>query len=308
MDIDLFLLNKLTQIKDANSGPNASGVMPAFVSNDDTVQPTATNKPIVNIWSTNCRSSSPTGTWSNTHPVSGESFYSYDQNVSDRWVKFWMPQSQMGQTQTNVVSMNTDEAGHDRTGGIQFAAGGTCGVTQFNPSQNMSTSYTPLMTRIMFLKNTTNSAINYTPYFWTSCTYNSGYDGASLTYYVPNAAKYGDVTGVSSSQGWSYQSNTWVTQTSGSAFSIPAKTTVAVVLHASQGYWTSTYSIYWCYQHNGFYNLQTMPAGIVCDLKASLAYVTQRDTDFLTPTTTKFTESDVVKFYNNIATTYGENE
>lgn len=306
MDFDLFLLNKLSQIKDKRSGPSSAGVMPAMLPNDDSVEANKEEKPLATIWNTTCRSSTPTQTWNNS--LNGENFYAYDNGTSSRFQKFFMPAVSSAESSTATYNMRTDSLSHDVTQGIQFAGAGTCGVQQFNPSQNYNTSYSPVMTRIMFIKNTTDAAISYTPYFWCSSQWSSGYDGASLTYYVPNSDTYSGVTGVNTSSGWSYQSSSWIVQTNGSALSIPANTTVALVLTNSCNSWTSTYSIHWVYQHSGFYNLQAMPQGLECDLKATLAYATMRDDDYLEVNANRFTESDIVKFYNNVGLLYGENQ
>ena len=306
MDMDLFLLNKLSQIKDANKGGNTAGLIPAMLRNDDGVQPTDTNKPIASIWSTNTRSSSPTNTWSTS--LNGTNFYAYDNGTASRFIKFFAPAAGINDSNAPNYRMHCDSMSHDATRGIAFAGGATMGVTQMCPSQSWNTSYSQLMFRIMFVKNVTDAAISFTPYVWYSNHWSSGYDGASLTYYVPNAANYADVTGITTSAGMSSTTAAWSTNTAGSAFTVPARSTVALVLTNTQPQWTSTYSISWTYQNNGFYNLQAMPTGLECDLKATLAYATMRDSNFLQTNANNFEESDVVKFYNNIATLYGENE
>jgi len=304
MDMDLFLLNKLSQLKDGNSGGGNASAMGAYLSNDASINTNNNYAPIASIYSNNCRASSPTETWSSSMPFGN--FYTYNSDDNSKINRFFMAKERVSENLNARYHMHSDESGHEALGGIQWADGRAVGCAHFIQQHNHNTSYSPFITRIMFIKNTTVSDITWNPHVQFSCKYASGHDGASHTYYMPNAANYSEVTSVQMVTNWQYTSNTWNGTASTGNITIPAGRTVALVLQNSLQEWTSTYNVYWIYGHSIFYNLATMPAGLRCDLKATLAYQTMRDVTSYSGGN-GYTATDIVKFFNNIGTVYGDN-
>ena len=298
MQTDLFLLNKLSQIKDKLSGGGGEAI-PGYLPVDSTIEPVQDDRPMVSIHSTNTRGSNPSGTWNSALNGTNFAVYSHD------YRGFFFPSQSTIQNSVHAFQSAQDPNHHEATTGVAWASGGMTGSDLFIDSQNYSTSYSPIMSRIMFIKNTTDAAISWTPYVYYSSQYSSGYDGVSATVYTPNNPNFTDVTSVARNNVHTYTSTAWRATSACSAISIPANTTIAITLLNSCNSWTNTYNIYWVYGHNGFYNLQSMPAGLECDLKATQAYLTMRVSDYSSDTTK--TEADVVKFFNYVGNIYGNN-
>lgn len=304
MDMDLFLLNKLSQLKDGNSGGGNASSMGAYLSNDASVNTDNDYAPIASIYASNCRASSPTETWSTTAPFGN--FYTYNSDDPSKINRFFMAKERTSENLNARYHMHSDESGHDAVGGIQWSDGHAMGCAHWFPQHNYNSSYSPFLTRILFMKNTTASDIIWNPHVQFNSQWSSGHDGASHTYYVPNAANYSEVTSVQMVTNWQYTSSVWNTTASTGNVTIPARTTVAFVLQNSCNAWTSSYNIHWVWGHNIFYNLHQMPVGLRCDLKATLAYQTMRDTTSYSGSN-GYTQADIVKFFNNIGTVYGDN-
>ena len=304
MDMDLFLLNKLSQLKDGSSGSGATSGSGAYLKNDASINTNNDFAPLATIFGTNVRSSSPSSAWSSSLPYGA--YYNYRNNVNDRNQRFWFPQGSVSGDVSFNYHNRMDSAAHWEMGGIQWADRNAVGIGEFVPSHNFNTSYSPIMSRMLFLKNTTDSDITWQPYGGGSSRYSSGYDGSSFNYWVPNSANYTDVTSVNGYTPWTYSSSSWNFTAGFGNITFPAGTTVAMCLVNSAYDWTSTYSIYWVYGHNYLYNLDTMPVGLRCDLKATLAYQTMRDSNKYTGSN-QYTAADIVTFFNRIGQVYGNN-
>ena len=302
MDIDLFLLNKLDQLKQGGSvsaGGNISDLIPAT----DATTTTDIQKPIATYYGTSVRGATPVGSsWAST--VNGNAFYT--RGAGNQELNFWGPKGQaVFDYQEYSYIKEFEYADHTNSTGIQFADRGTCGIQNMGNSHNHNTSYGPFGARIMFLRNTTTSSINKTVYAWFSSYYSSGYDGTSILSFTPNSSNFTDVTSVQASELYNYTSNTWI-NTASATVTIPAQTTVAVVLTNTFDTWTGVNNSTWCYGHNGFYNLgSTVQGGIECDMRALEMYAKVSNQTYATGATSGDQQSTIVSFFNSIGDVYG---
>lgn len=138
------------------------------------------------------------------------------------------------------------------------------------------TGYGGVTFRVLPIRNTTNSAISTTVYFGYS-SYDT-YNGAACGTYTPSndgsvelGSEYSKVTGGTWTQGFT---NTTNAQTSSSmSVSVPANTTVLVMLITSHNYQTT----YYFDETSNFFNLSTtFKTGLVCDLRMLNALATAR--------------------------------
>lgn len=310
MDMDLFLLNKLDQIKNGGGGTTPiGGAVSRMLSTDDSVTPTDVQKPIATVFSTYNRASTVSDTWSNTNAT--DSLYTYA-GGGNHWQHFWLPLGYNSHFDSSTQNYETqyndkmDYADHDAgCHGLVFADRGVSGVMQMGTVQNYNSSYNAFGSRIMFLKNTTTSSITRNLYFFYSSYWSSGYDGAGVRVFTPNSANFDAVTSVTETNAWSYTSNTWLGSTSCS-ITIPAQTTIAVVLSNTFNNWTSVNNQQWIYGHNGFQNLDsTVYGGIECDLKATEVYLSTANYDYTRSTSTAEERNNIVKFFNHLGRVYG---
>jgi hypothetical protein len=156
-----------------------------------------------------------------------------------------------------------------------------------------STSYGGTSWHIMPVRNTTNAPIVRSLSFMYS-SYGS-YVGAALGTYTPNAAVYSATTGGSWTQAFTTTSQT-ITNTSAS-ITIPANTTVLVMLITSHNYQTT----YYFKESSMFFGLNNFfGTGLVCDQRMLHALATLR-----TPSATN-SVSAPHEIYTGCAAVYGD--
>jgi hypothetical protein len=146
---------------------------------------------------------------------------------------------------------------------------GTAGLAHGKDS-----SYMGFTTNVLFVKNPTASDITATVYTHFSSYWNSGYEGSGCWTAIPNSTNKAATTSLAWTQKFQTTSNSTGTTNSFSQ-SFPAGKTVALVLNASDYYWTGTTYNYYMTRDTWFYNTQFMTAaGLVCDLEmAQTAYM-----------------------------------
>lgn len=155
-----------------------------------------------------------------------------------------------------------------------------------------NTSYGGVSWHVMPVRNTTGAAITRSLSFQYSA-YDT-YNGAALGYYTPNASTYAATTGGAWTQPFT-QTGSTITNTA-SSITIPANTTVLVMLITSHNYQTT----YYFKESSMFFELQTFFAtGLVCDQRMVRALATLR-----TPSATN-TTSAPHEIYTGCATVYG---
>jgi hypothetical protein len=155
-----------------------------------------------------------------------------------------------------------------------------------------NTSYGGVSWHVMPVRNTTGSAITRSLSYMFS-SYDT-YNGAALGYYTPNASTYAATTGGTWTQPYTNTSST-ITSNS-SSITIPANTTVLVMLITSHNYQTT----YYFKESSMFYGLSSFfGSGLVCDLRMLEALATLR-----TPSATN-TTSAPHEIYTGCAAVYG---
>lgn len=155
-----------------------------------------------------------------------------------------------------------------------------------------STSYGGVSWRVMPIRNTTSASITTTVSFMYS-SYDT-YNGAACGVYVPNSATYAATTGGTWTQSFTDTSNT-ITSSSISV-TVPANTTVLVMLVTSHNYQTT----YYFKESSMFFNLSTTFAtGLVCDQRILAALATVRNPSATTSVSTPH------EIYTGAATMYG---
>lgn len=155
-----------------------------------------------------------------------------------------------------------------------------------------ATSYGGTSWHVMPVRNTTGSSITRSLNFMYS-SYGS-YVGAALGTYTPNAATYAATTGGTWAQQFTASNNT-ITNTSAN-ITIPANTTVLVMLITSHNYQTT----YYFKESSMFFGLDTFfGTGLVCDLRMLYSLASLR-----TPSATN-SVSAPHEIYTGCAAVYG---
>jgi hypothetical protein len=154
------------------------------------------------------------------------------------------------------------------------------------------TSYGGVSWHVMPVRNTTNASITKSLSFMYSA-YDT-YNGAGCGYFTPNASTYAATSGGTWTQPFSQTGNT--IDANSISVTIPANTTVLVMLVTSHNYQTT----YYFKESNMFYGLSTFFSnGLVCDLRMLAALATLR-----TPSSTNST-SNPEEIYTGCAAVYG---
>jgi hypothetical protein len=156
-----------------------------------------------------------------------------------------------------------------------------------------NTSYNGTSWHVMAVRNTTGSAITRTLNFYYS-SYDT-YNGAALGVFTPNAATYSGTTGGTWTQPFTATGDTITT--SSASITVPANTTVLVMLITAHKYMTT----YYYKDTNSFYGLSSFfGSGLVCDLRMTNALATLR-----TPSAS-YTTSYPEQIYTGCATVFGD--
>ena len=147
---------------------------------------------------------------------------------------------------------------------LQFSNGARLGQYHDFTHWDNATSSPGFGVRIMPIRNTTGAAISINLYAYASDYYAAGYEGTCLFVLIPNTSTYSTVTTVSATRLAFTQNQTAQNALSGT-YSVPANTTVLVVLCSTDCYQTT----YRFKDTNYFYNLGTTftNAGIICDMR-----------------------------------------
>lgn len=125
-----------------------------------------------------------------------------------------------------------------------------------------ATSYGGVTWRVLPIRNTTATSISTTVYFSYS-SYDT-YNGASCGTFTPSGTSslYSAQTGGTWSQGYTNTSNT--ISNASMSITVPANTTILVMLNTSHNYQTT----YYFDESNSFHNLSTtFSTGLICDLR-----------------------------------------
>lgn len=158
-----------------------------------------------------------------------------------------------------------------------------CGISK-DYTEYASTShrynYPTFNIAVMFIKNTTNAPITRDLSFFYSSYWGSGYEGAQLFTVIPDA-EGADLTDVTYTQVWNVTSS-HASNTSAS-ITIPANTTIAVVLACSEYYHASS-SGYQFSKEIGFFDLPDfLSNGLEIDIPVTQAALTKNMASDISP-------------------------
>jgi hypothetical protein len=156
-----------------------------------------------------------------------------------------------------------------------------------------NSSYGGVSWHILPVRNTTAAPITRSLNFMYS-SYDT-YNGAALGYYTPDSATYSTTTGGTWTQPFSATGTTITSSTA--SITVPANTTVLVMLVTSHNYQTT----YYFKESSMFYALDTFLAGdLICDLRMVQALANLR-----TPSATNAVSAPY-EIYTACATVYGD--
>lgn len=194
---------------------------------------------------------------------------------------------------TSQITYAADFRGlEDRT--IMYSNGGRLGHNYRELFYFLNnTTFGGVSWHVVPVRNTTNAPITRSLSFMYS-SYDTN-NGAALGYYTPNAATYAATTGGAWTQ--TFTATTNVITTSASSITIPANTTVLVMLVTSHNYQTT----YYFKESSMFFNLTSFfGADLVCDLRMLNALSLLR-----TPSATNAVSAPE-EIYTGCAAVYGD--
>lgn len=307
MDMDLFLLNKLSQLKDGNSGGSGGPSGGYLISPHDSSKTNfSTNRqPFYSVYSTNARYAYDNGEWSSSSQSGNFSTSAQYGHQDQRQIFFAASENLDRQSNNKFFNATMENRGYTNSSGrIYHSLYKNCGINQLTHVIRYHDNYPSFGSNIVFLKNPTESTISTTLYFQFSCRYSHSYDGACLIEYTPNNTVYSQVTSVNKNTMWTYTSNTWWT-TSSVSINIGAGQTRAYVLCNGFYYYTGTDNGYWVYEGNNWYNTHVpINAGLVIDNKATQHYLCNRVANY---NGNDGNDSDLVTFWKSLGETFGDN-
>ena len=316
MDMDLFLLNKLAQLK-GTGGSTQTADNSALLDSTDRWEPTVSTNPVYSVFSMVPRTAAISSTeayWSST--LSSNGTYQ-PANTSYQSRHFWGASSALNMHPTTTAAAKQNSPWHKNSTldyGLQFASSmdDMVYIDVHDATGSYSTTYPPMAFRIMFVRNNTDASLTKTFYTRSSVQASNAYSYSGLYQYTPNAANFSEVTDVSGSLINSYTSgNNEINQSH--SVTIPAKTTIALVAMSTFYQYTGIYNGSNGETVNGFYNLDAAfnadpSTDISCDPKATLMYMQYTDFDLSTTDSANTDLSHIVRFFNKVGEIYGDNE
>lgn len=207
-----------------------------------------------------------TGEWSSSGPYT--TFNNYSVHSNNNAIQFW--NMVLGDGMGAYVGTNQYMYGADTENEmprrVQFANGNRVGYARDVFHRDNSSSDAGCSWRVLPIRNTNSGSVTVTVTGYVSNYWGSGYEGAQLAYFTPNTSKYSTVTDVTgTSVATITGSNYYIKDISGTV-TIPANTTVLVVLTSTDYYWTT----YRFKDTNYFTKLQdifTGTNGVICDMR-----------------------------------------
>lgn len=182
---------------------------------------------------------------------------------------------------------------------LQFSNGNRLGYRRDQFYYDNATSYGGHSWRVMPIRNTSNAGISVALAGYTSDYWSAGYEGSQLLVIAPNTSTYSTVTSVTGTSIGTTSNSSEQNALTGN-FTVPANTTVLVVLSNTHSYQTT----YRFKDTNYFYNLGTTftSSSIICDMRMlSSLYMSRFN---LTYTASGLTE--LAKLWTVTATNFGD--
>lgn len=308
MDMDLFLLNKLSQLKGGNSGGGGGPAGGYLIQPKDATYPNydMSRTPFYSVYSNNSRYAYSNQEWSSSNAQQNFSTYAAH-GAPDQRAIFFAGREEMDRSQNTKYYNGTMEgrALHHSSQRLYGSVRYHSGIGQMMNQTNYHDNYGSFGVRLVFLRNPTDSTISTNLYFQHSTRYSHTYDGSCLIEYTPNSTQYSQVTGVSKSTRWTYTSSTW-SGSSNISISVGPKQTKAFALCTNYNYWTNTSNAYLIWETNAYYNTHVpIDAGLQCDLKATQHYLCNRVANY---NGNDNSDNDLITFWNSLGEAFGDNE
>lgn len=306
MDMDLFLLNKLSQLKDGNSGGGgAAGGYLIAPHNSNKTNFSTNRRPFYSVYGNNGRYAYDNGEWGGSNHYTSFSTSAQYGATDQRAIFFAACEGFDNSSGNRYYNTTMENRGHSNSSQrLYHSIYKTCGINQLTHVLRYHDNYAPFGNNIVFLRNPTASTINCDLYWQFSSRYSHSHDGACVIEYTPNNTAYSQVTSVAKTTKWTYQSNTWTT-TGSTSIEIAPYLTKAFVLCNSFMYYTNTDNGYWVYESNNWYNTHTITnAGLVIDNKATQHYLCNRVANY---NGNLNQDNDLVTFWKSLGETFGDN-
>ena len=306
MDMDLFLLNKLSQLKDGNTGGGgAAGGYLISPKDSTTTNYDVGRTPFYTVYANNARYAYDSQEWAGSNNQ-GNFSCATQYGASDRRAIFFAAREEMDRSRNDkyynacMEGRSQHQSSQRLYGSVRYHSG----IGTMRHQSRYHDNYGSFGARIVFLRNPTSSNINANMYYQFSSRYSNSHDGSSLVEYTPNNTAYSQVTAVSHTAKWSYTSSTWHGNNNVSITIEPNQTRAYVLCNTHQ-YWTSTSNGYLIWETNGFYNTHHLTnAGLVCDLKATQHYLCNRQANY---NGNDGSDADLVTFWKSLGEAFGDN-
>jgi len=207
-----------------------------------------------------------TGEWSSSSSWTTYSNYQIHQDNSA--IQFWNMLLGDGYSNASATSefMQGGDSEFEMSRRVQFASGNRVGYRRDVYHRDNATNYAGHTFRVLPIRNTNSGSVSVSVTGVVSNYWESGYEGAVLASFVPNAGKYSAVTSVVGTSMANVTSNNIRAKELTGSVTIPAGTTALIALTSTDWYET-TYRFKDC---NLFYKLHetfTGTNGVICDMR-----------------------------------------
>lgn len=207
-----------------------------------------------------------TGEW--TSSSSWTTYTNYQIHQDNSAIQFWNMLLGDGYSNASATTerMQGGDSEHEMSRRVQFASGNRVGYRRDILRWDNVQDYAGHTFRVLPIRNTNSGSVSVSVNAIVSNYWSSGYEGAVLASFVPNAGKYSAVTSVTgTSLGNITSTNTRAKDLTGSV-TIPGNTTALIALTSTDWYET-TYRYKDC---NYFFKLHetfTGTNGVICDMR-----------------------------------------
>ena len=157
---------------------------------------------------------------------------------------------------------------------LVFGNGTQVGTSGQIHSYPQNSAYQGFSLMAIPFRNVTSSTVTAS-FTWEHSSYwASGLDGSGTAIYTPNSSRYSTTTSVSNATISSTLSVNVYAQTAVQSFTIPGNTTIIWLGCASSVFVAGTTAHYSEYNNNNIYGINSLTAGIVCDMRMLMALQT----------------------------------
>jgi len=207
-----------------------------------------------------------TGEW--TSSSSWTTYSNYQIHQDNSAIQFWNMLLGDGYSNASATTerMQGGDSEHEMSRRVQFASGNRVGYRRDILRWDNVQDYAGHTFRVLPIRNTNSGSVSVAVSGIVSNYWSSGYEGAVLASFVPNAGKYSAVTSVTGTSIANITSNNTRAKDLTGSVTIPGGTTALVALTSTDWYET-TYRYKDC---NHFFKLHetfTGTNGVICDMR-----------------------------------------